>query len=121
MCYFVGGGRDNIIRNNSCSNAGTCLHLDDRGLNWQHASCIENATYTGRLVQELYDVHYQQPPYSTAFPEIVTTLARQPCTPTNNSFLSNTACNVTTLMDASLADLATWGDVFAGNTNTSTC
>lgn len=120
-CYFVGGGRDIIVRNNHCRDVGTCLHLDDRGLNWQHASCIYNATYTGRLVQELYDVKYQQPPYSTAFPEIVTTLARQPCTPVNVSFLSNTACNATTLIDVSLADLAQWGDVFTGNTNTTVC
>ena len=121
LCYFVGGGRDNIVRNNVCKNSGTCLHLDDRGLNWQHASCIYNATYTGKLVQELYDVKYQQPPYSTAFPEIVTTLAREPCTPVNVSFLSNSACNTTTLIDTSQANLAAWGDVFSGNTNTSVC
>ena len=121
MCYFVGGGRDNVVRNNVCRNVGTCLHLDDRGLNWQHASCIWNATYTGRLVQELYDVDYLQPPYATAFPEITTTLARQPCTPVNVSYINNAACNATTLIDASLADLAAWGDAFVGNTNASVC
>jgi hypothetical protein len=120
-CYFVGGGRDNIIRNNVCRNVGTCLHLDNRGLNWQHDSCTVNSTWTGRLVQELLDVHYQQPPYSTAFPEIVTTLDRRPCTPVNNSFVNNFACNTSVYIDASLADLAAWGDVFANNTNSSLC
>ena len=45
-CYFVGGGRDNIVRNNVCKNVGTCMHLDNRGLNWQHDSCVINATWT---------------------------------------------------------------------------
>ena len=109
------------MRNNVCRNVGTCLHLDDRGLNWQHDSCIFNSSYTGRLVQELYDVKYTQPPYATAFPEIVTTLDRRPCTPTNNSFIGNAACNATELVDAKLSDLASWGDAFTGNTNVTTC
>ena len=121
MCFFVGGGRDNIVRNNVCRDVDVCLHLDDRGLSWQHESCIYNATYTGRLIQELYDVHYTQPPYSTAFPEIVTTLDRRPCTPVNVSYTGNRACNATHLMDASMDDLASWGDVFSDNTNVPTC
>jgi hypothetical protein len=120
-CFFVGGGRDNIVRNNICRNVGTCLHLDDRGLNWQAASCTYNKTYAGDLVQGLFAVKYQQPPFSTTFPEIVGTLANRPCTPVNVSFTGNSACNATKLIDASLADLAKWGDVFAGNTNTSVC
>jgi UDP-2,3-diacylglucosamine pyrophosphatase LpxH len=120
-CFFVGGGRDNIVRNNICRNVGTCLHLDDRGLNWQAASCTFNASYAGDLVQGLFAVKYQQPPFSTTFPEIVGTLANRPCTPVNVSFTGNSACNATKLIDASLADLAKWGDVFAGNTNTSVC
>jgi hypothetical protein len=120
-CYFVGGGRDNVVRNNVCRNVGTCMHLDNRGLNWQHDSCVVNASWTGRLVQELYDVKYTQPPYSTAFPEIVTTLDRRPCTPVNVSYVGNSACNTSTLIDAALKDLDAWGDIFVGNTNVPTC
>jgi hypothetical protein len=120
-CFFVGGGRDVIVRANVCRNVGTCLHLDDRGLGWQADSCTHNATYSGDLVQGLFAVHYQQPPYSTAFPEIVATLENRPCTPVNVSFTGNTACNASRLIDASLDDLARWGDVFAGNTNVSVC
>ena len=120
-CFFVGGGRDNIVRNNICRNVKTCLHLDDRGLNWQEASCTVNATYTGRLVQELYDVKYTTPPYSTAFPEIVSTLSRRPCTPVNVSYLNNAACNASQLADFTPQNVAEWGDVFEGNTITSTC
>ena len=120
-CFFVGGGRDVIVRGNVCRNTGTCLHLDSRGLSWQRDSCTRNASYTGDLVEGLLAVNYQQPPYATAFPEIVGTLANRPCTPVNVSFLNNFACNATQLIDASLADLAAWGDVFVGNTNSSVC
>lgn len=110
-----------IVRNNTCRNTGTCLHLDNRGMNWQSGSCTYNRTYTGDLVQGLFDVHYQQPPFSTAFPEMVSTLANRPCTPVNVSFEGNFGCNVTKLIDVSLADLAAWGDVFTGNRNASRC
>ena len=120
-CYFVGGGRDIIVRNNICRNVGTCLHMDNRGMNWQVDACTYNKTYTGDLVQGLFNMNYKAPPYSTAFPEIVDTLSNRPCVPVNVSFLSNAACNATTLIDTSLTDLASWGDVFEGNTNASTC
>ena len=120
-CWFIGGGRDNVVRNNVCRNVGTCMHLDNRGLNWQHDSCVINATWTGRLVQELLNVNYTQPPYSTAFPEIVSTLDRHPCTPVNVSFVDNFSCNTSTVIDASLADLAAWYDTFQNNTNATTC
>ena len=120
-CFFVGGGRDVIVRNNICRNTGTCLHLDDRGLNWQRDSCTKNATFTGDLVKGLYEVNYQQPPYSTAVPEMVGTLENRPCTPVNVSFTGNFGCNVSRLIDVTVSDLESWGDVFAGNSNASTC
>ena len=120
-CFFVGGGRDVVVRNNECRNVRTCLHLDDRGLNWQRDSCTLNASYTGLLVKQLYAVNYQQPPYSTAFPEIATTLSRHPCTPVNVSFLGNKACNATNLADFTPQDVAQWYDVFEGNTNSPLC
>ena len=90
-------------------------------MNWQLGQCSRNASYTGPLVQQLLDVHYQQPPYSTAFPEMVSTMSNRPCTPVNVSFVRNRGCNVSKLIDASASDLAQWGDVFTGNTNASTC
>ena len=120
-CFFVGGGRDCIVRGNVCQDSDTCIHMDNRGLTWQTGECAYNASYTGPLVQGLFDVKYTQPPYSTAFPEMVDTLDRRPCTPVNVSIVGNAACNTKTLIDASAADLAAWGDVSSGNTNTSKC
>ena len=117
----MGGGRDVIVRNNVCRNVAVCLHLDDRGLNWQRDACTKNATFTGDLVAGLFAVDYTQPPYATTFPEMVTTLSNRPCTPVNISFTGNQACNATQMIDVSAADLAAWGDTYQGNTNTSTC
>lgn len=47
-CYFVGGGRDNIVTGNTCLNVTQCVHLDNRGMNWQNDACTYNATYTGK-------------------------------------------------------------------------
>ena len=117
-CFFVGGGRDNVVEGNTCGGAvDTCVHLDDRGLGWQAASCAYNATYTGDLVAGLFAVNYTLPPYATWFPEIVDTLARRPCVPVNNSIRGNRYCAVGTkaFMDASYADAAAWGDAVEGN------
>ena len=37
-CFFVGGGRDVIVRNNICRHTGRCLHLDNRGM------CVKRAS-----------------------------------------------------------------------------
>lgn len=46
----------------------------------------------GLLVQQLYSVNYQQPPYSTAFPELPGLLQNHPCVPVNNTISSNQWC-----------------------------
>ena len=122
-CYFVGGGRDTVIGGNACGpGVDTCVHVDDRGLNWQAAECAYNATYTGDLVKGLFSVNYTHPPYSTAFPSIVDTLSRRPCTPVNISIVGNSYCNSTKkFVDASPASLASWGDLLQDNTVIASC
>lgn len=117
-CFFVGGGRDTIVQGNTCvGDVDTCVHVDNRGLNWQRDSCTYNASYTGDLVQGLFNVKYQQAPYATAFPEIVSTLERRPCTPTNISIVANRYCANSTkqFLDMSVADLTSYGDFVSGN------
>jgi len=115
-CFFVGGGRDVLVDGNTCIGpVDTCVHIDDRGLNWQADGCAFNASFTGRLPQGLFDVNYTFPPYATTFPEIVSTLARRPCTPVNITVSNNRYCNTTQFLDASAKDTATWGDSIVGN------
>lgn len=91
---LLGGGRDNYVHGNVFKNlsSGLAMTFDNRGMNWQESSCAYNATYTGLLVQQLYSVNYQQPPYSTAFPELPGLLQNHPCVPVNNTISSNQWC-----------------------------
>ena len=45
---------------------------------------------SGALVQQLLSVNFTQPPYSTAYPAIVDSLAFHPCVPVRANVTSNT-------------------------------
>lgn len=118
LCYFVGGGRDTVVSRNYCEDVGTCVHVDNRGMDWQSSACSYNATYTGALVAGLFAVNYTLPPYATAFPSIVDTLAYHPCVPVNITVADNTFCDVhSAFIDASANQTAEWLDAVAGNVN----
>ena len=36
---FIGGGRDNKLHGNHCPSTHTCVHVDNRGMNWEQTSC----------------------------------------------------------------------------------
>lgn len=112
LCFFVGGGRDAIIEGNLCNNTGTCVHVDNRGMNWQLPDCTYNASYAGALVEGLFAVNYTSPPYSTAFPEIVNTLQNHPCVPVNISIQNNRYCNTPVFLDA---NVSSWYDNVTNN------
>jgi len=117
--YNVGGGRDNVIVNNTFTRVthGYAIDYDNRGQNWQHLSCVHNATWTGRLVQDLFNVKYTQPPYATRYPELVGLLDRQPCAPYNNTIVGNSYCTLASnFTNLTPEQAAQWGDVLAGNT-----
>lgn len=115
-CFFVGGGRDTIVRGNRCEDAGLCVHIDNRGM----SSPTCRVDPPGLLVQQLYAVNYQHPPYATAFPEIVDTLQRRPCVPVNITVTGNSFCH-SAFIDASASDTQAWGDIVAGNTEDTNC
>ena len=111
---FVGGGRSNIIYNNYCLDVDYCLHLDNRGMNWESASC---AYPNGELWQGLYSVNYTQPPWSTAYPQLSTITKENTCKPIFNDFENNEWCNGKGLADFSESDAESWGDILKNNTN----
>jgi hypothetical protein len=86
-CILVGGGRDNTIVGNECVNSSNyMIYFDNRGMNWQTALCTPPK---GMLVEQLVAVNFTNPPYSTAYPRIVTTLTDSPCVPVGNVFADN--------------------------------
>jgi hypothetical protein len=115
---MLGGGRDNVFRDNLFVGVthGLAISNDNRGQNWQHESCVHNATYTGRLVQDLLNVHYQQPPYATRYPELVSLLDLQPCAPFNNTIEGNRFCNLAgDFTNLTPQQAVEWNDTLANN------
>jgi parallel beta-helix repeat protein len=119
---FVGGGRDTIVDGNTCINSGYCVHVDNRGMNWQLEDCTANATWTGQLVQDLFAVNYTLPPYATAYPPIVNSLSYHPCVPVNITVSNNRFCNMSQgFIDVSSNDTTSWFDVVTNNTEFTAC
>lgn len=87
-CMFIGGGRQNSVLRNTFVNCSVPVHVDGRGLNWM--KCGPNQTYPAAFMAELQALHYQQPPWSTRFPDIDTTST--PCAPSLNRVLDNRYC-----------------------------
>ncbi len=79
---FIGGGRDNITENNLFYECNPAIHVDARGLGW--AKGIEQMCR-----QRLAEVPYQQPPWSTRYPQLLTILNDDPLAPKGNVFRRN--------------------------------
>lgn len=75
--------------------------------------CTYNSTYTGQLVQDLFNVNYLQPPYSTAFPSVTDCLTFRPCVPVNITIEGTTYCNTKTFISTS--EYTSWNDTVVNN------
>jgi hypothetical protein len=64
---LIGGGRDNIVDNNLYIECFPSVHLDARGLGW--AGYYLDGTRT-ELFDQMKEVRYDAPPYSTRYPEL---------------------------------------------------
>ncbi|OGV62638.1 MAG: hypothetical protein A3K19_08635 [Lentisphaerae bacterium RIFOXYB12_FULL_65_16] len=74
---LIGGGRDNPITNNMFINCPKAFSIDARGLGW--------AKGVGTFAtKELHDLNYQQPPWSTKYPELLNILSDEPLAPKGN-------------------------------------
>lgn len=83
---MIGGGRDNTVENNIFVECAPSVHLDARGLNW--ASYYFNGAYP-ELFEHLKEMKYQEPPYSTRYPELLTLDKGNPAFPMNNRIIRN--------------------------------
>ena len=78
MAAFVGGGRDNIIRNNVFVDCNPAVHIDSRALGWA-ADTVDTT-----MKERLNAVPYRQPPWSERYPQLLTLLADEPAAPKGN-------------------------------------
>lgn len=93
---LLGGGRDNVIRDNKFVDNDVDVAFDNRGMNWQSKSCKYNCSASlgsSCFRVALEAVNYQHPPYSTAFPKIVNIYDDHPCVPVNNLITGNRYCH----------------------------
>ena len=79
---LIGGGRDNPMTNNMFIDCGRAFHIDARGLGW--ASGVGDFA-----TQELHDLNYTQPPWSTQYPELLDILEDEPLAPKGNVMARN--------------------------------
>ena len=79
---IVGGGRDNIIRNNIFINISTCLQIDARGF-----APAPNNTFN--LLNNLQAVPYQDDVWAKAYPKLVNILNDDPHAPKGNEIVFN--------------------------------
>jgi hypothetical protein len=90
---FLGGGHDNIVRNNAIVSSERGIHLDARG-----AARGYDATNPA-LVGMLAAVDYQNPPWSERYPEMHDLLQFHPELPTGNRIEGNVVLNSHALLD----------------------
>lgn len=78
---FLGGGRDNIIEDNTFVKVATPIHLDARGIGWQKS---ETQSPSGRFRRSLELVPYNRAPYLQKYPHLAAILNDDPGLPKYN-------------------------------------
>ncbi|MBI3684426.1 MAG: right-handed parallel beta-helix repeat-containing protein [Acidobacteria bacterium] len=83
---FIGGGRDNTVRNNLFIDGNPAVEVDARGLTWAYRWFNgEDPTLMDRLKQ----MPYKTPPWSERYPKLVNILDDEPAIPKGNIVENN--------------------------------
>lgn len=82
---LIGGGHDNPYTNNIFIDAEIAIHVDNRNQNWSK-NIIEKG---GIYEQRLDGIKYNQPPYSTKYPNLANYWEDNPSLPKRNPFSKN--------------------------------
>ncbi len=81
VAVFIGGGRDNLVEDNTFRNVAVVLYLDARGETWQK-KMVEDKN--GQLQTALRSVPYNQTPYKERYPHLASILEDDPGAPKYN-------------------------------------
>jgi hypothetical protein len=87
---MIGGGSDNVYRNNIFIDCPLAFHLDNRLMGWAKSSLDKG----GIFEQRLNAVTYKHPPYSIAYPKLVDYFEDSPALPKRNFIDNNVFVNV---------------------------
>ncbi len=87
---LIGGGRDNIIKNNIFIEGEPAIHIDARGIDW--ASFYFKSKGKNILFKRFKLVNADKPPYSQQYPQLKDLLKDEPYLPKNNCISYNISC-----------------------------
>ncbi|MCP4642262.1 MAG: hypothetical protein GY851_17590 [bacterium] len=88
---FVGGGRDNIARNNIFVECDEDVTVDTRGLGW--AAKYQERGGDHKMYEKLTALNYDKPPYSERYPALARILDEDPHAPMGNVVECNVSVN----------------------------
>jgi alpha-glucosidase len=104
MTVLIGGGDDNVYRDNIFVDCPLAFHLDDRLSNWSKALITPDGLFHTRLQA----VHYNEPPYSVLYPTLPGYFADSVGLPRRNVIANNLFLNVGKLHSGK-TEWAQWG------------
>ena len=93
---LIGGGQDITYRNNIFMNLPYAIQIDNRLQIWQ--SYMKWLEPNGEYDTKFKAVNYTQPPYSEAYPELLTYWDNNPALPKRNLIINNVFLNVNKLI-----------------------
>lgn len=85
---MIGGGRDNLIAGNKFLDCDNGVHFDARGLGWAH-TWFDGTDMT--LFNNLRAMPYQQEPWRSRYPQLLTLIGDEPAVPKGNVVRDNQA------------------------------
>ncbi len=88
---FIGGGRDNIVKNNVFIGCSPSVSIDGRGFSW--GSYYFNGGDGAQLFDEMIAMNYARNPYKKAYPLLATFTKTDPAAPLGNEIMNNISCD----------------------------
>ena len=85
---MIGGGRDNFVAGNKFLDCDIAVHFDARGLGWAH-TWFDGSDTT--LFDRLRAMPYQQEPWRSRYPQLLTLTRDDPAVPKGNVIRDNQA------------------------------
>jgi len=87
---LIGGGSDNVYRNNIFIESPMAFHLDNRLMGWAKGNLDKEGIFQKRLEA----VNYKQTPYATAYPKLKNYFEDTPALPKRNFIETNVFVNI---------------------------
>lgn len=85
--FLIGGGRDNVVRNNLIVECPIGLHLDSRGMTWKQWNDPNSPGWN--LEEKAEKLNYREAPWSERYPNLAKIMSDSPQEPLHNVIRDN--------------------------------